>query len=266
VHLCDFPLADVAAIDEDLSARMALVREIVSQGRAARTQAKLRVRQPLAKVEVILADRAHQSWLEEHSDLIAEELNVKQVEFTRDAEHYISYSVLPDLKRLGPRLGKQLPALKAALAEVDAGNLLAEMETFGTATIKLPREKVTLDRDDLQVRLQAKPGWAAAQGKSCVVVLATELSDELVAEGWARELVHVVQAQRKELDCQYTDRIQLAVVTSDAVVQSALGRFADYICGETLATELTFAPIADATAVETKLGDIPLQLFVRIVK
>ena len=114
VHLCDFPTGDAAAIDRRLSTRMNLVREIASQGRAARVGAKLKVRQPLEKVEVILVDRSEQGWLADHADLLREELNVKQIEFTDKADQYISYTVLPDLKRLGPRLGKRLPALKTA--------------------------------------------------------------------------------------------------------------------------------------------------------
>ena len=124
--LRDFPTGDATAIDLDLSARMALVREIVSQGRSARVGSKLKVRQPLAKVEVILVDRTHQPWLEEHSALIAEELNVKQVEFTQNADQYITYTVLPDLKRLGPRVGKRLPALKQAIGSADAAHTPCE--------------------------------------------------------------------------------------------------------------------------------------------
>ena len=102
---------DPAAIDETLSQRMALVREIVSLGRSARMAARLKVRQPLSRVEVILVDAQQQAWLEEHAALICDEFNVKRVEFIPRADQYITYSVLPDLKRLGPRLGKRLPAL-----------------------------------------------------------------------------------------------------------------------------------------------------------
>src|SRR3990172_4465419 len=150
---------------------MTLAREIVSLGRSARMGAKLKVRQPLAKVEVILVDRQHQGWLEEHSSLIAEELNVRQVEFAEKADQYISYSVLPDLKRLGPRLGKQLGELKTALAAADASSLLTRLEAEHVVTVALPGGDVPLDALDLQIRLQAKPGWAAAQGAACVVVL-----------------------------------------------------------------------------------------------
>ena len=266
VHLADFPQGDRSAINEDLSARMALVREVVSQGRAARVGAKLKVRQPLAKVEVILADRTHQAWLEEHSALIAEELNVKQVEFTQKTEQYITYSVLPDLKRLGPRIGKKLPALKQAIASADAAALLAKMESEGSVSFAIDGEPVVLDSQDLQVRMQAKPGWAAAQGKSCVVVLSTELTEDLIAEGNAREIVHIVQTARKDTDCQYTDRILIGIETEDAAIASAVTQFADYIRGETLAVELRLGPIEGVTPVELKLAEAVVRIYIKVVK
>jgi isoleucyl-tRNA synthetase len=266
VHLCDFPIGDAAVVDRDLSARMALVREIVSQGRSARVGAKMKVRQPLAKVEVILVDRSHQAWLEEHSALIAEELNVKQVEFTQKADQYITYSVLPDLKRLGPRVGKRLPALKQAITSADAAQLLAKMESDGNVSLAIDGEAIVLDSQDLQVRLQAKPGWAAAQGKACVVVLSTELSDDLIAEGWAREIVHVVQTARKDKECQYTDRIVIGIETDDEVISSAIEQFAEYIRGETLAVELKLGAIDGVDPIEIKLGSATIRLYVKVVK
>jgi isoleucyl-tRNA synthetase len=165
VHLGDYPTGDASVIDESLSEQMQLAREIVSLGLSARMGAKLKVRQPLKQIEVVLVDNRHLKWLEEHDALICKELNVKCVEFIQKAEQYIAYSVLPDLKRLGPRLGKKLPTVKKLLAEADGARLLAELESNGTVTLALPDGSVVLDKDDMQVRLQAKEGWAAAQGK-----------------------------------------------------------------------------------------------------
>jgi isoleucyl-tRNA synthetase len=264
VHLCDFPTGDAAVVDERLSQRMSLVREISSLGRSARMGAKLKVRQPLAKVEVILVDRSHQPWIEEHAGLIAEELNVKQVEFTTHAEEYITYTVLPDLKRLGPKLGKRLPTLKQALAKADAAALLAEMDANKQVTLTLADGPVTLDSEDVQVRLAAKEGWAAAQGKACVVVLSTDLTPELVSEGLARELVHAIQTARKDTECQYTDRIRVGIVTDSAEIKEAARKFVDYIKTETLATELTADPLKGIEPQELKIGDHAAKLYVQV--
>ena len=155
--------------------------------------AKLKVRQPLAKVEVILADQTHRAWMEEHTALICGELNVKKVEFSDRADQYITYTILPDLKRLGPRLGKLLPSVKKFLAAADGAELLNEMKSQGKLAITVLDQPVVLDAEDIQIRLQAKEGWAAAQGKACVVVLATELTEDLVREGLAREVARAVQ-------------------------------------------------------------------------
>src|SRR5262249_37720763 len=243
-----------------------LVREIASLGLSARMGAKLKVRQPLAKVEVVLVNPAQQAWLEGHLDIIRRELNVKQVEFSQKADQYITYTVLPDLKRLGPRLGKKLPLVKNALAKADGGKLLAEMEAAGKVSLKLDDgSSEDLDRDDLQVRLQAKPGWAAAQGKHCVVVLATEISPELAIEGLARELVHAIQTCRKDRGCEYTDRIEVGVVSDSAEIGQAVEKFGEYIKGETLAVVLKLVPIEGVEPVEIKIGDETLRLYVRVV-
>ena len=264
VHLADYPASDAAAIDEALSARMALAREIVSLGRSARMGAKLKVRQPLSLVEVVLVDTTHQPWLEEHAQLIAEELNVKRVEFTSKADQYINYTVLPDLKRLGPRLGKRLPALRKQLSAADPGQLLGALEAEKKVTLQLPDGPVVLDADDIQVRLQAKPGWAAAQGHACVVVLATELDESLILEGLARELVHAVQSRRKDLDCQYTDRIVVGVVTDSQPILAALDANLSYLMSETLATEVRFEPLPSAEAATLDLGGHQATLYVKV--
>ena len=263
VHLCDFPTGEAAAVDLLLSERMNLVREIASSGRAARMGAKLKVRQPLAKVEVILADKTHQAWLAEHAALLREELNVKLVEFSDRADQYIIYTVLPDLKRLGPRLGKRLPALKTALAAADAAELLARLEAEKQVTLDLPDGPVTLDGEDLQVRLQAKPGWAAAQGSHGVVVLSTELTPELLAEGLAREIIHAVQTIRKDQDLQYTDRIRVGLMTESIELRAAAEKFADYIRQETLAVELRFEPLPSVEPQELSIGEHKAMLYVQ---
>ncbi|HEY3393482.1 MAG TPA: DUF5915 domain-containing protein, partial [Lacipirellulaceae bacterium] len=267
VHLCDYPTGNASAIDEALSARMNLVREIASLGRAARSGANLKVRQPLAKVEVVLADTSHQPWLEEHAELIAEELNVKAVDFTTHGEEYITYSVVPNFKRLGPRLGKNMPAVKKLLGEIDAGKLLADLKSSGKADLKLPDgTSIELDNEDIEVRLQAKEGWAAAQGKGCVVVLATELTPELVMEGLARDVVRIIQDQRKELACAYTDRIEIGLVTESNELSAAIQKFRDYIAQETLAIKIVTEPLPGVEPVNITMAGHALAVYVRVAK
>lgn len=265
-HLADYPTPDAAAIDETLSRQMRTAREIVSLGRNARMGAKLKVRQPLAKVEVILARPENQEWLAGHAGLIGEELNVKQVEFARRAEEYISYTVLPDLKRLGPRLGKRLPELKQALSAADPARLLNQLETHGSAALELPSGAVTLERDDIQIRLQAKPGWAAAQGPDAVVVLATEITEELELEGLARDLAHAIQSRRKDLGCEYTERIEIGVSGGNGQVTRILAHFGDYIRGETLAVKLGDEPLPNVEPIKVSLGGQEIELYVRRTK
>ena len=188
VHLCDYPARDEAVVDAELSEQMALLREIASLGRSARMEARLKVRQPLSAMEVVLAESTHQAWLEEHDELLKQEVNVKQINYIQQADEYIEYEVQPNFPRLGPRLGKLLPGLKKLLAEADGSELLGQLTSAGAVELDVDGETVRLDEEDIQVRLQAKEGWAAAQGDHSVIVLATELNEDLLREGLARDL------------------------------------------------------------------------------
>ncbi|MDP7303548.1 MAG: DUF5915 domain-containing protein, partial [Pirellulaceae bacterium] len=265
VHLCDYPLSDPAIVDEELSSRMRLLREIASLGRSARMDAKLKVRQPLAKVEVILTDNTHQPWLEAHDALLRTELNVKAIEYTADAEMYIDYEVQPNFKRLGPRVGKLMPAVKKTLSQAEGRVLLDELDSQGKVTLELGEAKIELDSDDIQVRLHAKPGWSAAQGPSCVVVLSTELTDELIREGLANDIVRLIQDRRKQLKCEFTDRIEIGIVTDSADLNAAIQDNTDHIKAETLADSLVFQPIAGCEGVEHQLGEANLVLYLKVV-
>lgn len=267
VHLCDYPTAVAEEVDESLSQRMELVREIVSQGRSARMQANLKVRQPLSYVDVVLAEEAREQkeWLAAHARLICDELNVKEVRFIEEAQEYITYTILPDLKKLGPKLGKQLPVVKKWLAESDGGRLMAEMEKNGKILVALPESELELTSEDLQIRLQAKEGFAAMQGKHSVVILSTELTEELVTEGNAREIIHAIQTRRKELNCEYTQRIQVCLQSDAESLQKALNDFRETICDETLCTNLTSEysdTFAATEKVELKLSGHAVQLWV----
>jgi isoleucyl-tRNA synthetase len=199
--------------------------------------------------------------------LIAEELNVKQVAFTTHGEEYITYSIVPNFKRLGPRLGKNMPAAKKALAEVNAAQLLDDLKSTGKTTLKLPNnESIDLDNEDIEVRLAAKEGWAAAQGKGCVVVLSSELTPELVAEGLARDVVRLVQDQRKDINCDYTDRIEVGLVTDSAELKAAIANFKDYIAQETLAVKFVAEPLSGTEPTRITIAGHDLAVYLRVLK
>jgi isoleucyl-tRNA synthetase len=266
VHLTDFPTGEPQLIDADLGRRMALVRDVSSLGRAARAAEKLKVRQPLSKVEVILADAspADEDWLAAHADLVCEELNVKQFEICREPDRYITRSVLPDLKKLGPRLGKQLPQARDAIAKADATTLLAALARDGEATVSLANgETIGIGPDDVIVRTTAKEGWAAAESPQAVVVVASQLTPELIAEGLVREVVHAVQSQRKTLDLEFTDRIDLGFETTSPELRAAIEQHLDFVAGETLAESATFGTLPSATPESLDIDGHPLTITIR---
>lgn len=267
VHLCDFPTGDISLYDADLAGLMSLGREISSLGRAARTTAGIKVRQPLAKVEVILVEDSHREALEDYKSLICDELNVKEADFTDDMDRYVTVTVLPDLKKLGPRFGKQLPEIKKALGAVHGNALLTEFKEKGQFTLKLPSGPIELQQDEVQVRLLAKEGWAAAQGPQCVVVLATELTEELVQEGLARDLVRLVQDRRKEVSCDFTDRIEIVIPTASEQLAKAIESFRAYIQKETLADLLVVNLVASLEGVEgvVQVADVDAKIEVIVL-
>jgi isoleucyl-tRNA synthetase len=253
-------------IDEALSERMNLVRLISSLGRNARTSAALKVRQPLSKVEVILADTTHQAWLEQHADVIKEELNVKHLEFCDDPTQYVDHEVNPNFKLLGPKLGKLLPKVKAWLGKQSGAELLANIRDNGLIDLEIDGQKLALTREEVEVRIKPKPGWASANDRGVVVVLSTELTPELVAEGLARDVVRIVQDQRKEIACQYTDRIELGLVTDSAELAAAIKTFRDYIGQETLAAKIAPEPLSGVEPVRVTVLGHELAVYVRVVK
>ncbi|MDR2115554.1 MAG: isoleucine--tRNA ligase [Planctomycetaceae bacterium] len=254
VHLADYPKADENLINAKMLNEIKLMREIVSLGRAARSNGHLKVRQPLSGMKVLFSGDAVAKifWDSDVIDnvrVIQDELNIKSMKVIEDKSEfneYVSFSVLPDFKKLGKKLGKKLPEVKKMLSEADGAALLTEMDKNKKIVLKLSDGEVELTAEEIQIRLLAKEGWAAAQGSSCVVVLSTELTDELLAEGKAREIIRLIQDRRKELNLNYTDRILVGIETSSDLLAVALRQHIEYIKGETLAVDLKKNTIPNA--------------------
>jgi isoleucyl-tRNA synthetase len=226
--------------------------------------AKMKVRQPLPVVEVVLADESHKAFLSTHLSLISEELNVKSVEFASDADKYVTYEIKPNFKSLGPKFGKLAPQIKKALAGADAATMRRELDEQGKTSLEVGGETVELTADDAQVTLKAKEGWSAAQGPQVVVVLSTELTDELKREGLARDLVHFIQTARKTEQLDYQARIRLSLNVSGALAE-AVEAHKDYISGETLTADLSVdASLADAKH-SGEIEGMPVQMALEVV-
>jgi isoleucyl-tRNA synthetase len=216
---------------------MSAVRELVSLGLQVRTANKLRVRQPLSAAEIVLGDRELEAVLREHAALIRDELNVHELHFVGNADDYVTYKIAPNFRALGPRLGKRMPKLKAALAGADGAALLRELESEGRTRIAVEGDEVELGPDEIAVSLEAREGFAAAAGGAGVVALRTTLTPELVNEGFFREVLNRVQSFRKELDLEFTDRIRLTLAGSSKLID-AVRPYAEELGRETLAVEV----------------------------
>jgi isoleucyl-tRNA synthetase len=267
VHLCDFPAAIVSLQDALLARRMSVLREIASLGRSARMDAKLKVRQPLASVQVSLTSDEHIDWLVEHDEIVRAELNVKQIQYNTGNNEHIEYKVVPNFKRLGPKVGKLMPAVKGALAKMPGAQLLTELRDRGQLAIDVDGQRIEMDDQDLEVRLQAKSGWTAAQGRQCVVVLSTELTDELIAEGYARDLVRLIQEFRKTLDLPRDARIELFMDFDCAELDRAIDQNRTTILAETLTVQLQRQAVPpEIPAQQHMVAGHPVAMGLRMVK
>jgi isoleucyl-tRNA synthetase len=240
VHLCRYPEPDEAVIDEQLAGEMGAVRELVSLGLQVRTAGKLRVRQPLARADIVVSNAELAPRLEGHTALVAEELNVHEVRWLLPGQEgaAVAYQLKPNFRVLGPRLGKKVQQVKQALAKADAGQLRAELAQHGRCSITLDGgEAVALSDEEVQVTVVASEGFAAAGGRAGVVVLHTGLTDELLDEGLAREVLARVQAQRKKLDLGYTERIAVTVRGSERLTR-VVAADGDHLMREALCDEL----------------------------
>jgi isoleucyl-tRNA synthetase len=245
VHLRDFPEVDETLTDPELEQGMEAVRLTVELGRAARAQAKAKVRQPLRRA-VIVANEAERAAIEARADLVTAELNVKELDFVSDTSELVSYSAKPNYRALGPRFGKKMPQVASAVEALDAAHVAAVLAEGGEIGINIDGADHSLGSDDVTLALQPLEGYEAEAGHA--VALQLELDDELRREGLAREIVHAVQIARKDAGLEITDRISLTLA-GDPDLLAAAQAHQDYLASEVLATSVSYDGTADgATA------------------
>ncbi len=233
VHLCDFPAVNEAWIDKELEADMDEVLKVVVLGRAARNTANIKNRQPIGRMYV----KADHDLSRFYVDIIEEELNVKSVEFVEDVRSFTSYSFKPQLKTVGPKYGRQLGNIRKALAEVDGNRAMDTLRTEGALTFDFGGETVVLKEEDLLIDMAQTPGYVSESDNSITVALDTNLTPELVEEGFVRELVSKIQTMRKEAGFEVTDHIRVFQEGNERIA-GILKDHGDEIGGEVLADEI----------------------------
>lgn len=203
IHLCDYPVANKAYIDKQLETDMDEVLKIVVMGRSARNTANLKNRQPIGQMFV----KAPHVLPVFYQEIIEEELNVKKVVFTDDVRDFTSYSFKPQLKTVGPKYGKQLGAIKKALLEVNGNEAMDTLNEAGALTFTFDGTEVVLTKEDLLIDTAQTEGYVSEGDNTITVVLDTNLTPELLAEGFVRELISKIQTMRKEAGFEVTDHI-----------------------------------------------------------
>ena len=214
IHLCDYPKVNEAWIDKDLEANMEELLEIVVLGRACRNTANIKNRQPIGTMYV----KAEKKMDKFYTDIIADELNVKEVKFADDVESFISYSFKPQLRTVGPKYGKLLNGIRTALSEIDGTAAMKELRENGVLTLDIDGNKVELAEEDLLIETAQTEGYVTETDGETSVVLDTNLTPELIQEGFVREIISKVQTMRKEAGFEVMDKIIVYAKDNDKIM------------------------------------------------
>ena len=214
IHLCDFPTVNEAWIDKDLEADMKELLEIVVLGRACRNTANIKNRQPIGTMYV----KAEKKMDKFYTDIIADELNVKEVKFADDVESFISYSFKPQLRTVGPKYGKLLNGIRTALSEIDGTAAMKELRENGVLTLDIDGNRVELAEEDLLIETAQSEGYVTETDGETSVVLDTNLTPELIQEGFVREIISKVQTMRKEAGFEVMDKIIVYAKDNDKIM------------------------------------------------
>lgn len=257
IHLCDFPKYDEALIDEQLEKDMEEVLSIVVLGRACRNTANIKNRQPIGKMYV----KAPSALTEFYTQIIEEELNVKTVVFTDDVSDFTSYSFKPQLKTLGRRFGKNINAVREILAGLDGNKAMAELKETGSLKITVDGNEEALSEEDLLIESAQADGFESGSDYGITVVLDTNLSEELIEEGFVREIISKIQTMRKDSGFEVMDHIKVSCEGNSKIAELIL-RNASIIKDETLSDEIDTAK-ADGNAKEWNINGETVTLGVK---
>ncbi len=243
IHLCDFPEVNAAWIDNDLESKMDELLQIVVLGRACRNEANIKNRQPIGKLYV----KSDNELSDFYKEIIAEELNVKEVVFTADVRDFTTYAFKPQLRTLGKRFGSRLNALKEVLAGLDGNATMDTLNVTGEVTIHVEGTDEVLAKDDLLIESAQMEGYVSQEDRGITVVIDTNLTEELIEEGFVREIISKIQNMRKDAGFEVMDHIEVYEVGSDKITE-VITRNADEIKAEVLADKIILGDMQGHTA------------------
>ena len=261
VHLANFPVADESLINTELEARMQMAQDVTSMVLALRRKVNIKVRQPLQCIMIPVVDEDQKRHIEAVKDLIMSEVNVKEVRFVEGASGVLVKKVKCDFKRLGPKFGKQMKAVAAAVSEMSQ-EAIAELEKNGKYTFQLDGGEAVVEATDVEIFSEDIPGWLVANEGKLTVALEVTVTEELKREGIARELVNRIQNIRKSSGFEITDKINI-VLSKNPDTDGAVNEYNTYICNQVLANSLT---LADEVADGTELNFDDFSLYVKVTK
>ena len=242
IHLCDFPTVDAEMIDKDLEASMEEVLDIVVMGRAARNTANIKNRQPIGTMYV-RAERPLDAMFQE---VVADELNVKNVEFKEDLSDFTSYTFKPQLKTVGPKYGKLLNGIRAHLAEINGREAMKELDNSGSLSFDIDGQKVVLSKEDLLIDTAQMEGYVTEEDSTVTVVLDTNLSDELIEEGFVREIISKIQTMRKEAGFEVMDKI-VVYSMGNQKIEGYMKEYREEILSDVMASDIRFDEVKGYT-------------------
>ena len=261
VHLANFPVADESLINTELEARMQMAQDVTSMVLALRRKVNIKVRQPLQCIMIPVVDEDQKRHIEAVKDLIMSEVNVKEVRFVEGASGVLVKKVKCDFKKLGPKFGKQMKAVAAAVSEMSQ-EAIAELEKNGKYTFQLDGGEAVVEATDVEIFSEDIPGWLVANEGKLTVALEVTVTEELKREGIARELVNRIQNIRKSSGFEITDKINI-VLSKNPDTDGAVNEYNTYICNQVLANSLT---LADEVADGTELNFDDFSLYVKVTK
>jgi isoleucyl-tRNA synthetase len=260
IHHIDFPKTDPSKMDAALETRMQLAQDICSLVLSIRKKVNIKVRQPLQKILIPVLDPAMKLAIEQMEELILAEVNVKEINYITETEGVISKKLKPNFKLLGAKLGTKMKQASAVIAALSQ-NEISELERTGTLTILVEDSPIVLLINEVDIIAEDIPGWSVAVKGNLTVALDISLSEALLKEGHARELVNRVQNIRKEANFELTDKILLQIVDNQNLKES-INEFSEYICREILATQIDWVSSLEE-GVDIEINDQKLKILVR---